>query len=922
MLNLFNFCLLVLFIINLIDYLDISNIPKFFDLIFKSSLMKKKSLFAFYSIYSRCYKSINFPYIFENEKINLIQKLYNNIITNAELELLISYQSSLFRNSRIFQSNSQLIKKIENEVLIYSSLMFQNVTLVIHIINSIEIFNQSIFISVFKKLIVLLKLTTVSSSFPREILKLLLPFLKVCIQHEKLSLNELNSFFLFFFDIFFLYAQFFKQILTFTDIDLFKKYEQFLDIKIENEKTISGVFKGQLTDEDFTEIINFLYTKVSNPMNKKLTSEDKQIEKLIFLAIIYQSGKTNEFIEIKKNLGSQIKISQELRQIVQSVYRIRSNLRSKKQKEDQTEYIQSYKNIEEKCHFLLQYTSEKNQDKEISNFINNNIQISEVILTQNRLKDVQINLSMFIQMIDYIFMKGFPKSCLYSFLMYLSENSDILDSFELLIKYVTIDAKKAMSFIQNLLEYFTEMPPNAFLSFISIILIMISKSSKDPHQSHHIITDSLSILFGKMVLKSKDFHKKIYKSSITFLCYFYRILCDENLLIRDENKITVISTLLQETNIKYSMSFTLAHSIMHGTFVPDIFPDVMNIIGLVGEPKFHSLTLLLYEHLLIKAKKFKTEFISDLSQILIIIGSVFCGSTTDKILNIAAPINQLSVSIGKTFCRTPTSQQVCALELVQLIRRLILEKNSEAPSLINDYFKKLTKSVQLEDQQYMKQLYAMLVIMSNIISIRRPNTIINTNENKSYFALSLNEKSNEITGILLPINNQQLVIHKLFASPNIRTTEMIPYNLSLFNNNDVPYSIFELASLTPLNVYSDCLFTFFALECVKENILDSEHGTEFSNNFYSMKIPKMNEFILKPNAPLILSLLTKSLINPTKGIFVVSPVKPILFHTSVSQLVFDDDYFLNSEMMEAHLCPHLFISSILDINVVHISLTI
>lgn len=89
-----------------------------------------------------------------------------------------------------------------------------------------------------------------------------------------------------------------------------------------------------------------------------------------------------------------------------------------------------------------------------------------------------------------------------------------------------------------------------------------------------------------------------------------------------------------------------------------------------------------------------------------------------------------------------------------------------------------------------------------------------------------------------------------------------------------------------------------------------------------MKIPKMNKFILKSNAPLILSLLTKSLINPTKGIFVRSPVKPILFHTSVSQLVFDDDYFLNSEMMEAHLCPHLFISSILDINVVHISLTI
>ena len=125
-------------------------------------------------------------------------------------------------------------------------------------------------------------------------------------------------------------------------------------------------------------------------MNKRLSNEDKKIEKLIFLAIVYQSESTEEFIEIKGKIQSksEIKISSELRQIIQSVYRIRSNLRSKKQKEDQTGYHLSYKNIEEKCHFLLQYTSEKSQIKDISNFINNSIQISEIVLAQNRLKDV------------------------------------------------------------------------------------------------------------------------------------------------------------------------------------------------------------------------------------------------------------------------------------------------------------------------------------------------------------------------------------------------------------------------------------------------------------------------------------------------------------------------------------------------------
>lgn len=910
------FCFLVIFIVNLFDFLDIQYISKFFDLIFTNPLLTKNDLFTIYCILSRIDHSKKFPYIFENEKMNLVTKLSKNSISNVEIELLISYQASLFRNySQTIQSNSQNISKIEEEALVYSSLMFQSITLLIPTINSISNFENSLFVFMFRKLIILLKLTVISPSFPRELLKLLLPLLKVCIQHDKLSLNELNPFFLFFFDIFFLYAQLFKQILTFTDHELFDKYEQFLDIKIEEEKTVSDVFKNQINDDELTQIIDVLYSKVSNPMNKRLSNEDKKIEKLIFLAIVYQSESTEEFIEIKGKIQSksEIKISSELRQIIQSVYRIRSNLRSKKQKEDQTGYHLSYKNIEEKCHFLLQYTSEKSQIKDISNFINNSIQISEIVLAQNRLKDVQINLSMFIQMIDYVFMKSFPNSCLYSFLMYLSENSDILDSFELLIKHVKIDAKKVMLFVQNVLEYFSKMPPNAFLSFICIILIMVAKSA-DPQQTQRIITDSLSVLFGRLVLRSKDLPKTIFKSSVTFLCYFYRIICDAKLLIKDSNEVTVISTILQETSLKNSLSFTLAHAIMHGGFVPDIIPNIMNIIGMVGEPKFHGLTLLLYEHLLVDVRVDQEEFIKDLQSIMNMIGSVFCGSTNEKILNIAVPIGRLNDAINNAFCRTPTSQQACALELVQLVRRLMLVKDFEISSIINDYFKSLTKTVQLSDQNYMKQLYAMLVIMSNIISIKRPNTIINTNENKSYFALSLNERTNEFIGILLPINNQQLVLHKLDnSSNNIRTTEMIPYNLSLFNNIDIPYSIFELASSTQMKVYSDCLFSFFALECVKENILDTEHGSDFSNTFYSrMKIHGINKFIFKTSVPLILSLLKKSLITPTKGIFVGSPVRPVLFHTSINQLVFDDDYLLTPKIMEARFCPHIFISSILD----------
>ena len=110
-----------------------------------------------------------------------------------------------------------------------------------------------------------------------------------------------------------------------------------------------------------SEIINTIYSKVPNPLNKHLSEEDKEAEKFFFLSIIF---KTNSFEEINQlNIDikehKSIKIPQSLRQIAQTIYRIRSNLRFKRQNGTQNDYLRLYNNLIEKLHFLLKFNSKK-----------------------------------------------------------------------------------------------------------------------------------------------------------------------------------------------------------------------------------------------------------------------------------------------------------------------------------------------------------------------------------------------------------------------------------------------------------------------------------------------------------------------------------------------------------------------------------
>ena len=63
---------------------------------------------------------------------------------------------------------------------------------------------------------------------------------------------------------------------------------------------------------------------------------------------------------------------------------------------------------------------------------------------------------------------------------------------------------------------------------------------------------------------------------------------------------------------------------------------------------------------------------------------------------------------------------------------------------------------------------------------------------------------------------------------------------------------------------------------------------------------------------MILSLLKKSIVLQTKGVFESPHQKPQFFHASFTTVVFEKDYLLTENMFKSIKSPHVFLSSIIS----------
>ena len=913
---LYNF--LTLFIIHVAPFIRSKDISRYFGLIFDHFDVKTLNIEFIYSLLLRLEKSKKFPFVLDNNcpmiLHDVLTPMNNENNFNIGLDFLLSYQSSLFLNyTRIYQSNIKKLEKIEAALLGYTSFFFCKMINLIQNIESIESFESSKISFILKRLLINLRITSNSSTFTSSLLPILLEILKGIIKSDFFNEKANNPLYLIFMNIFSLYTYYFKNLIACSNINCLKKHFKFLNTKLEQEKNVSDVFDDKLNDDDFAEVINKIYSKVSNPLNKHLSQEDKELEKLMFLAIVFKSQQINEIIEISTQIKSQknVQIMPLIRKIMQIIYRIRSNLRLKRQNGNKDEYEKMKNEYIEKSHFLLRVSSNKFELNEINDFICNKTEFKYILQEHAKLESIKRNIDLFIPMANSFITQIIPINLIYLFITNIFDKSSILETFELVKDSVKIDLKSASLIIKNVINGINDIPINTMISFLCNLLLLLT-TSYDEREIHSIIFDSLQSMISRLCSESSNIERKNFKACISVLAHFNRILNDKKKFIINDDEKEIISKEFDKLDLKYSVSYTFAHSLHLGKFKsPQSLNIIKQIFGFVDQPKFHSFSLLLLDYFQVYSeRKNENEFISLLTQIMDTIGTVISGLNTNNLLQIAFPISQIEKATENAFVRTPTSQFACILDLIQIIRKLILMKESDSSRFVLKYFKRISENLNFDDSEYMKQLLAMLAIMSNVIEVMRPYTIVKTSENKSYFVISVDERKQTFEGLLLPLSNE-VIKHEINMSKCIRSYEIIQSNFDLFNEFEIPHLLFKKAIKIEKKKMTDWLFSFFVFHCIKENILDLQHGREFSEFFFSkMKIKANKKFMFNHNSDMILSLLKKSLSLPTN--FPLKQRKQQMHHVSFTQLVFNDDYSLTENEIKAIKSPHVFISSVIN----------
>lgn len=351
---------LTLFLVNIANNCRSKDVSRFFGLLFQYLSQKNVEIDRFLMLILRLKKSKKFPFVFANNlpivMYKLIDELHLNSISATGNDFLISCQVSIFLNySKVLKSNPKKIERIDTIALEYSTILISKCKKLINNYSSIEEFEASPLIILLRKLLIDLNFPVNFSPSAWNYLPLLVEFSKEFMNSPLFNLKKNNIFYFMFVNVIYLCICCFKKIVSFPNINHIINHLGFFKNSNDDEKSISIIFDNKLNDEDFDNVINLMYSKVPNILNKRLTQEDKEFEKTVFLSLIYKTQGIEEVIEIFNQIKSKekVQISPLIKSIIQEIYKIRSFLRLKKQN-SLSDYQDLFNNYIEKARFLLQ----------------------------------------------------------------------------------------------------------------------------------------------------------------------------------------------------------------------------------------------------------------------------------------------------------------------------------------------------------------------------------------------------------------------------------------------------------------------------------------------------------------------------------------------------------------------------------------
>lgn len=668
------------------------------------------------------------------------------------------------------------------------------------------------------------------------------------------------------------------------------------------------------------EIARFIYKKVNHPINRRMDDDDRGFEGTLFAAFCLHMQCLDDIATFYGNQDAPI--PPRMKQIIQQIYKVRFDiihvLRNRRQEgpvEDQPRaFIQHsdpyYIGVVEKCKFLLLLGSSVFVPQEqLSKFVSNESTLDDFLQTVQSVKPIQHDvLSGFDVLQDLLKMPNFPSLYFSVLLSAIVRDKSLYESLSALLQIVGRFPELGDRLVgtSQLISQLSLILPVSLVVACLCSFVLILSHVKDARP----ILAILNIVMKTVCHASSGVSIEECKSILAFTCYFIRDLKDRQIVEFTPEIMRDLCQPIQSIPVEYMLSFSTAHALLHAGFdIPRSWENCASLIPMVAEPEFHTLCLYLYEVLISDDDSLDRPHL--LSHIINNIGMTLTGSVSAPFSQFPL-VDQLDEEEMCPYCKTPGSQISGCLELVILLRR-ILVSNTKSGRALSAMISEIIREKDLTNKSSVIRLVAVMNIIADVMKNVRPYSLVRAvNDGKTYYVTSIDERKRTLEGVLLPVAGD-CIVETVSLDSVLDPRSIFPFDWRSYDQMPALSELVKSFLDRPMKVYSDCLLSFFALNCLKAFVLEQEDGSHFATRI-CQELPScsVTSLVFRGYADAIVGLLNKSLVHTSGGIFVGSPVKPQFYHTGFTQIVIKGDYTLTGDTFASRNGTQIFVSSILD----------
>jgi len=648
-------------------------------------------------------------------------------------------------------------------------------------------------------------------------------------------------------------------------------------------------------------LMDYLYKKVNNPLNKRLTDEDRHSERVVFAVFIKQLGVTGIAVELWKQLTDKKEpnLNHMIKQIVDAIYRIRRSLKAISQ-QSQTLKLQCEQNmvpfsptkLEEdydgykrvylkKCVFLLhidscsRYQGENPESvfsdmlKNVYNFLMSSVTIEKLFDLIQAAENARANVSTGLALINEAISKNELQI----------STTNLIDRFAstraIIVYLLTLSGKSATSapgfqsvlllidHIRNLIiSGNKEVQTNTLIVFYSNLINAISVHVPDR------AFDLLYELVNEISVRKNSLSQKHYHSYMSFIASNLYVFCEKSSQLCGSPSLNRICKAIYESGISQKSSLPIARLFYKLGFNVSIETEyIFNYLIKAPPAEYHAAISLLLELILKETDPTMSIFI-----VLTTISNICSGSPS--LFLEQYPLLLDSQLSKESTIRTPVVLLSGCAELIQMCRLILLSnvENSKkfkniltyildhfVPNSTNSHFKP-----EFEVFSDPKLLFGVFAIFSNVIDTKRNFSLIKDTTSKIiYYVTKIDNIKQQYTAWTIPITGSSSPQSVPFSQSIIQLS-MMPFSSNLYSEFQslIPHFIHHFSS--PQITYAGEALSFYVLSSLQEYLSDSTFMRYFIERIGLINIKRIT---YASNLPMFIRILKSHLVRQSKGFY-------------------------------------------------------